>query len=212
MPEVLRRSLSVSSFLGVWQIEEQEEELMSQLVLDADELSYLSSIKVQEKRLQWLASRLLIRRIVNPPGQIIMEWNKRGKPVIINYDFEVTISHSRQMAAVVVGESVCGVDIEKVDPKIGRIARKFVREDERSFIQPPYENEMCTLIWGVKESLFKFIGGGGVDFKENLRILPFSYSQKGVIDAHHISNGVVQQNFKLGFEILNHEYALVWVA
>lgn len=211
MPEVLRRSLGVSSFLGVWRIDEREDELRNQLVLDEEELHYLQSIKVEEKRLQWLASRLLIRRIVNPAGQIIMEWDKRGKPIIINYDFEVTISHSHKMASVVVGDSVCGVDIERVDPKIERIARKFVRDDERAFLQLEYQSQMLTLIWGVKESLFKFIGGGGVDFKENLRILPFVYDRHGEISAQYVKLGVVAQAFKLGFEIIDDQYTLVWV-
>lgn len=176
------RELKPANYLGVWKIEESEEFFTENLLLDDEENEFLDGIKAQGRRLQWLASRLLIRKIINPAGQILMEWDSFGKPIIINYDFKVSISHCTDMVAVVVGDTKSGIDVEKRDRKVERIAKKFVREDEFAFVEDRIHTDYYITIWAAKETMFKYYGGGGIDFKEHMKVYPFKMAEEGDFD------------------------------
>jgi len=179
------RKLRAGTFLGLWRIEESEEEYREQLWLDEEEMEFLASISHESRRLQWLASRLLIRRIIQPKGQILMEWDDFGKPVIINYAFEVSISHCKDMVAVIVGDTVTGIDIEQKTNKIGRIAHKFMNAAEKEFVEEHQALEYQLIIWAAKETVFKYVGGGGIDFREHLHVKPFVLKEKGSFDMQY---------------------------
>ncbi|MGB0429469.1 MAG: 4'-phosphopantetheinyl transferase family protein [Bacteroidia bacterium] len=182
------RELKPANFLGVWKIEEQEGFFHNELWLDDEEKQFLNGIKASGRRLQWLASRLLIRKIINPAGQILMEWDSFGKPIIINYDFEVSISHSSDMVAVIVGDCKSGIDIERHDRKVERIAKKFVRPDEFDFVEKGKESAYYITFWAAKETMFKYYGGGGIDFKEHMQIAPFIMDKSGKFEMHFLKN------------------------
>ncbi|MBI1184913.1 4'-phosphopantetheinyl transferase superfamily protein [bacterium] len=192
------RKLNATNYLGIWKIEEPESFFHENLWLDQDELDFLNQIKNEGRRAQWLSSRLLIRKIINPKGQILMEWDDFGKPVIINYDFEVSISHCRDMVAVIVGDRKSGIDIEKKSEKIKRIAKKFVRDDEWSFVKEGLEIEYFLAIWAAKETLFKYKGGGGIDFKEHMQVLPFDMAPQGSFHMNYLKNA--NEKVELRFE------------
>jgi phosphopantetheinyl transferase len=65
-------------------------------------------------------------------------------------------------------ETPVAVDMERVDERVVRVSRKFIRADEQ------YEGEdiaqRYTLIWSAKETLYKLHGTKELDFKEHLRI------------------------------------------
>lgn len=197
------RKLKAGTFLGLWKIEETEEAYREQLWLDVDELDFLASIKHESRRLQWLASRLLIRTIIKPKGQILMEWDDFGKPVIINYAFEVSISHCKDMVAVVVGDARTGIDVEQKTDKIGRIAHKFLNAGEKGFIEEVRALEYQLVIWAAKETLFKYVGGGGIDFRKHLQVKPFVLSDKGTFTMSYTKGDV--EEHQLHYEWLeNH--------
>lgn len=213
MPLLYTTETSSGAKLAVWHIQEDDAFFMDKLLLDETEHSYLKRLKAPTKRLQWLASRWLIRFLVNPPGQILMEWDDRGKPVVINYAFDVSISHSHEMAAVLVGQGSLGIDIEKVQKKVLRIARKFVNHIENSGIHYADEEravrQLITL-WCAKESIYKWLDQPGVDFKEHLRIRPFNTVQDDELPAEaHLPNRSVQPLTLKSKEI--GQYQLVWV-
>ncbi|MFY0674581.1 MAG: 4'-phosphopantetheinyl transferase superfamily protein [Bacteroidia bacterium] len=180
------RELKPANYLGVWKIEESEQFFNENLWLDDEEKQFLASINAPGRRLQWLASRLLIRKIINPAGQILMEWDSFGKPIIINYDFEVSISHCTDMVAVIVGDSKSGIDIEKQDRKVERIAKKFVREDEYAFVEDSICTDYYITFWAAKETMFKYYGGGGIDFKEHMKLYPFKMGEKGHFEMEYM--------------------------
>jgi len=127
-----------------------------------------------------------------------MEWDGFGKPIIINYDFEVAITHCRDMVGVIVGDRKTGIDIEQKTDKIVRIARKFVNDKEAGFIEPQHRLDYLLVIWACKETLFKYVGGGGIDFKAHLHVQPFKIAEKGVVEMKYTKN--VLQVQKLHYE------------
>lgn len=203
------KELKLGNFLGIWKIEEEEDELKEQLMLDESELEFLDSVTFPGRRRQWLASRVLIRKMVNPPGQILMDWNHLGQPVVLNYDFNVSISHCNEMAVALVGDRVSGIDVEKMSDKVNRIAPKFVREDEFDFIKShTHQNGYLIGLWASKEALFKLKGGGGIDFKKHLKVNPFEMDEQGIFTIEYLKNG--SQTFQMNYRWLG-DHFLVWV-
>ena len=190
-----------ANYLGIWKIEEDESFFRNELQLDEHENEFLSTIKAENRRLQWLSTRLLIRRIINPKGQILMEWDDFGKPIIINYDFEVSISHSNEMVSVIVGDRKSGNDIERKDRKVERIARKFIRDDEFAFIEEEIATDYYITIWAAKETMFKFYGGGGIDFKEHMSVKPFKMEEKGEFEMEYLKGG--NEMLTINYEWIN---------
>ena len=60
--------------------------------------------------------------------------------------------------------------------KIMKIARKFC-ESELSYLKPELQSDyikMLTVIWGVKEALFKMISLPGISFKQHINVDAFT--------------------------------------
>ena len=93
-----------------------------------------------------------------------------GKPSLDN-GWKISISHSNDFVAIIMNEyENCGIDIEKVTPKIERIKHKFLNPiDLKNIVSLDY----LILYWGAKEALYKYYGKKEVLFIENLFINNF---------------------------------------
>jgi phosphopantetheinyl transferase len=110
------------------------------------------------------------------------EWyyNEAGKPLFRDYPGHFSISHSRDFVGLVYHPlDKCGIDLEELREKILVIASRFTHDAEAAWVRKTHELEDITLIWSVKEALFKTIGGGGIHFKTQLRVWsPFRQSNR----------------------------------
>jgi phosphopantetheine--protein transferase-like protein len=103
-----------------------------------------------------------------------------------------------------------GIDVELVTPKVEKVKRKFLSNEELSNIQHSTFNiQHLTLLWCCKEAVFKWYGNGGVDFKDHILIKPFDInSDEGIINCEFV---------KAGKDLLNIQYkffdglCLAWV-
>ena len=59
-------------------------------------------------------------------------------------------------------------------PKIGIIAKKFI-DYEWAYLKPEQEDYInkLTIIWAIKESLYKLFATPGMLFKEHFLVIPF---------------------------------------
>ena len=169
--------------MGVWEITETEVELKNKLQLDDAERLYLDSIKVEKKRLQWLASRCVIRFLLRTPEFISMKVSPSGQPLITSMERHVSITHSGHFAgAMVSSHQAVGLDLEEFSDKVMLVRHKFINDEENKFMKP--DDVMSTLVaWSAKESLFKWYGKGEVDFRKNLTLHPFEMKSRGAIKA-----------------------------
>jgi hypothetical protein len=62
--------------------------------------------------------------------------------------------------------------------------------------------EQLTVYWCAKESLYKLYGKKELAFKENLKIEPFHYSEKGIIKGW-IQKSAMKKAFAIQYEKLN---------
>ena len=89
----------------------------------------------------------------------------------INSDLNISISHSKFMAAIVFsGHNKAGIDIEHKENKIINIQNKFLNDSEK--LENEYQSNVdyLTMIWTAKESIYKALGIKGVSFSDNIII------------------------------------------
>ena len=125
------------------------------------------SIRSETRRNEMAASRIALQDIL---GEDLRQMDfAGGKPE--HPSGAISISHCKKGALAAYSPSVVGgVAVEVERSQLTEIAPKFVRADEQGFLEDLGTRKALQLIWGIKESLFKLYGEGGVDFREHLHI------------------------------------------
>jgi 4'-phosphopantetheinyl transferase len=156
--------------IAIWDMSESLDSLIrSSISLE------LSKFKTEKRKKEFLASRLLLNELL-PNASI--SYNKYGAPEIGNNHF-ISISHSKNLAAIIISKNKVGLDIEIISGKPLRLASKFISKDSHN----PLSKEKATLIWCCKEAVFKWHQKGSVDFIADIKIKPFIIKEKGQLIA-----------------------------
>lgn len=163
MPLVYQQNINAVTKIGVWHIAETE--------------SFFAAVPLQKeithphKRLQHLAGRFLLKELYPDFPLALIKIANTRKPFLENETYHFSISHCRDYAAVLISKAQrAGVDIEMVNEKIDGIIHKFLTAEESSLMPHNEIQRTATLFWSVKESVYKWQGTGGTDFKKHIRI------------------------------------------
>ncbi|GGE34827.1 4'-phosphopantetheinyl transferase family protein [Sphingobacterium cellulitidis] len=204
------KELDAQSRIALWKIEETEEQLVSMLQLDEAELAKLGSLAKGKRTLHWLATRVLLRYLLQTPEFISCPSDSNGKPYLPDFPYEISLTHSYDYAGVMLSSSgLCGIDLEIVKDKVVRIKNKFLKPNELEFMQDENMVDQLYASWCAKEAVYKLQGNKGVSFYENMTIHPFHYSPQGVMKVDLIKNNQIQ-TFNVFYERFN-EYMLGYV-
>jgi phosphopantetheinyl transferase len=191
MPLVYQQNINENTKLAVWHIAEPEDFFLMRVPLQKE-------ITHPHKRLQHLAGRYLLTELFEDFPLELIKIADTKKPFLPNEAYHFSISHCGDYAAVIVSsEHRAGVDIEIVSEKVVRIKDKFLSEGEQQIIKnvfnPLYPNVISTgitLAWSVKETMFKWYGLGGIDFKEHLHIEKIElHSNECMVNCQFFKNG-----------------------
>ena len=173
--------------IGCWQITESMEELSESLTIDADLEERVKNC--HERRVkELLATRVMLKQLTqNFEEKIVYDENR--KPSLKYGSEKISISHSKDRLVILMSKSAeVGIDVEYVGEKILRIKEKFLTERELEFIDEDLLKG--TIYWCAKESLYKFYGERGLDFRKNLIMNDFEVKRKG-----HFQAKIVQEQF-----------------
>ena len=88
--------------LGIWEISESINELNA-----LTKSVKLDQIKSQKRKLEILAVRVLLEKMC---GNVKLDYNKYGAPILGN-NKNISISHSKQLVAIIVSEFKSAIDI-----------------------------------------------------------------------------------------------------
>jgi len=180
MPVIFLEEIEKDTFIGLWKIEENPAELENQLQLKEHELGVLRSLQGNKRNLHWLATRVLLRKMLNTKDYIDCQPDENGKPILLNLPHHISLSHSYDYAAVMISkEKRVGIDIEIIKNKIERVQNKFMSNEELSFIDHKNTIEHLYVCWCAKEALYKLNGKKETSFKDNIHLKPFPYAEKG---------------------------------
>lgn len=211
MALVYLRELNNQTKFAIWKIEETAEELLSKLQLDDAEQEKLRHLSKGKRTLHWLATRVLLRYLLQTNEYIHCPSDSNGKPYLPDYPYKISLTHSFEYAGVMLStQGDCGMDLELVMDKVVRIKEKFLKPEELAFINP--ENEILQLYacWCAKEAVYKLQGNKGVSFLDDMTIKPFNYKPQGVMlldltkDNQTITYEVYYeqfQNYMLGYAV-----------
>lgn len=151
----------------LWKFDEKEE-LNPTILLEKANFE-----KVKEYHPTKLKELLLVRKILKsvlPEHQILY---KDREPYLFPQDFEISVTHSFPYAALAISKHKIGIDIEPFNDKIVRIQHKFLQENEKDFIEESKKVAYLTIIWSLKESLYKIHHSNYWSLKKHYEVKPF---------------------------------------
>ena len=198
--------------LGLWHLTETPAALWPRLAQAADYTPLLPARADGPRQAQWLAGRVLVQHLLAAAGAplALLRNDETGRPFLLGArQPAVSLSHSGEWAAALLAPAgtAVGIDIELVRDKAQRIARKFLNEQESTVLEsitladssgPLARQELFSLLWSAKETLFKLAGQRGIIFRDNLLldlpagpwpvpgVLPARLALRGTISRHQI--------------------------
>ena len=143
-----------SPMLGVWRMTECSDELLAMLGRREDYRPFLERVNAETRRREHLASRVLLARLLGYEAQV--GYRQDGAPFLFGSSLHISISHTRDYAAVIVGEQPVGIDIEYRSDRVWKIRERFLSSEELAMLDPTNEVEQLLICWCVKEALFKY--------------------------------------------------------
>jgi len=200
MPLITKILPKKGAFVAVWKITEPEPFFIDKTGVDMATVNRM--IKSEKKRMEWLAVRLLMKE-TGIGGKL--HYNESGKP-LLSKGF-VSVSHCFPFVAIYFSENTeVGVDIEKIGPKILKIANRFINESETEQIKKNDPQDL-TIAWCTKEAVYKKHGGETVHFAKNICIRRISGNNKELIID--IKNGSVESEELLFYQLIE-DFVLVY--
>ncbi len=196
--------------LGLWRITETEEWFRDRLLLYPAELRQLSNIKGRKRR-EWLAVRQLVHYMSGREQRGAFVKDEYGKPHLEGSDWQISISHSHQLAAAIAAPMTVGIDIQFLVAKIGRLAHKYMRPDELESLQSKTEIEHMHVYWGAKEALYKAYGRRELDFKTHIHVHPFEFNLENGTCQGQINKDEWVKDYDIHYRMVEREYMLVYV-
>jgi phosphopantetheinyl transferase len=146
----------------VWKITEEENELIS-LLGNYTLPERFEKYRSMSHRKQFLATQVLLQEenLLD-----VIKKDDNGKPIIENG--YVSISHDSNFVSLMISNKECGIDLQSATPKVLKVKHKYYDENDAQIEGD--EVEFLTLIWSLKEAIYKVHGDPMVYFKEHIRI------------------------------------------
>lgn len=156
----------------IWKITESYEDLMAKVDLKPVALERVLGMKSELHQRGFLSVRHLLHQFGYTDSDLYYDDN--GKPHLKDGK-QISITHSFNFAAVIISDLIVGIDIEKQRNKIGIIAKKFI-DYEFNYLDDRANNyiKQLTIIWCIKESLYKLFCTPGLSFKKHCLVIPFA--------------------------------------
>ena len=195
MPLLKTINFNPTTEILLWKITESLAELSAEVTLNPKNQQRFNGMKSELHQRAFLSVRKLLHLKGYTDFDLI--YDQFGKPHLKDGK-HISISHSHEYATIIISDEITGIDIELQRDKIIRIADKFV-EPEWEFLDKENQEYIrkLTVIWGVKESIFKIRNEAGISFKDHIHVHPFEIKDQSGIADLHFQNSVIQ--FKYHF-------------
>lgn len=156
----------------IWKITESYKDLMESVDLKPKSLERVLGMKSEMHQRGFLSVRLLLKEFGYT--DVELHYDDNGKPYLNDGKY-ISITHSFMFSAIIISDFEIGIDIEKQRDKIQLIAKKFV-DYEFQYLDKNLEDftRKLTLIWCIKESLYKLFAISGLSFKQHTLVIPFT--------------------------------------
>ena len=158
--------------IGIWEITEEVKSLTNEFLFSDKEKKEFEKITADRRKKEFLVVRLLLQELLNKKTEIF--YSGSGRPKLKNFDLNLSISHSRDVAVIFLSKQKIGIDVENEERKIGNVAQRFLHESEKEFILSCKNQQKTTILfWCAKEAIFKCSEEQGIEFSKEILISPF---------------------------------------
>ena len=165
------RSVGTTTEILLWKITEPLSELSAEVTLNPISQLRFNGMKSELHQRAFLSVRKLLQ--LKGYTDFDLDYDQFGKPHLKDGK-HISISHSHEYATIIISDEITGIDIElqreiiiKIAPKFAEKELEFLDKDNQEYIRK------LTVIWGVKESIFKIINEVGISFKDHIHVHPF---------------------------------------
>jgi phosphopantetheinyl transferase len=165
MPLLKTIALNDYTQLFVWKITETFDELFQSVALKDVSLARVESMKSESHQRGFLA----VRRLLMEAGysDFDLYYDEFGKPHLGNGK-HISISHSHDFSVIVLSDVNVGADLEILKEKTLKLAPRYMDVSHLENLSKSDELIKATVVWGIKESVFKIKNEIGISFKENI--------------------------------------------
>jgi phosphopantetheinyl transferase len=163
-------------------------ELASRVHLTEKEKTLWRGFSGEHRKKEFLAIRLLLAQMIDEQAEIV--YTALSKPLLTGKRKHVSISHSRNLAALILSDYPAGIDTEETLRKVGDIAPRFLSEEELAWTRNSPDPELALIFcWSAKESLYKMIGEKGISFRNQLFLPETKLVTDGSVTAYYRKSG-----------------------
>lgn len=164
-------SLAPGTKLYLWKITENVDFFLQNVKLKDSSLQRLEGMKAEGHQKGFLAVRMLLQH--NDYSDFDLYYDDFGKPHLKPQgcsikDMEISISHSHDFSAIVISDKKIGIDLEILKDKTLKLAPRFMDVSHLENLNKEDELIKATVVWGIKESVFKIKNEIGISFKDHI--------------------------------------------
>jgi 4'-phosphopantetheinyl transferase len=191
--------------LYFWKITETTNFLIGEAQLNENSKLRVEKIKFESHKKGFLATKLLLQSIGYTDFDLF--YDARGKPYLKDEN-HISISHSHDFSAIAISDKKIGLDIEKLKEKTLKNASRFMTTSHLEHLNDADKIKKATIIWGIKEAIFKIKNNLGISFSDAISESPFSITDKKTIAKLNFNSKT--EDFKVVFDIIE-DYTYVCV-
>ena len=177
-----------------WHITEDVTSLFRAVSLRDTSLFRLEGMKSEEHQKGFLTVRMLLQHLGYTDYDLT--YDEAGKPHLSDGK-HISISHSHEFSCICISNKLMGIDLEKLKEKTLKIAPRFMEVKHLENLSTLEQIEKATVIWGVKESIFKIKNEKGISFPEHIFEDEFDLKDGKCTAKLHFNNQI--ENFYIQF-------------
>lgn len=170
-----------------WHITEDVTSLFRAVSLKDTSLFRLEGMKSEEHQRGFLAVRMLLQHLGYTDYDLT--YDEAGKPHLSDGK-HISISHSHEFSCICISNELMGIDLEKLKDKTLRIAPRFMEVKHLENLSVLEQMEKATVVWGIKESIFKIKNEKGISFPEHIFEDEFCFSDGKCAAELHFNNTI----------------------
>ncbi len=192
MPLLKIIALNDYTQLLVWKITETFDELFHSVALKDISLARVDSMKAESHQKGFLS----VRRLLMEAGYTDFDlyYDEFGKPHLeagsgkqeatsISHlpspiSRHISISHSHDFSVIVLSDVNIGADLEILKDKTLKLAPRFMDVSHLENLSKEDELIKATVVWGIKEAVFKLKNEIGISFKDHIFEDDFNIADK----------------------------------
>ena len=203
MPWLQRMDPDTWTVAGIWEITEPVSYFLRRLDLTAPEMAELQMIRNEQKQKQWLAARYALHLLTGSAVRLPLIKDVYGKPGFTGSDLELSISHSDRFAAAMVSNRPCGVDVQRLNPRLLKVTKRIVAA--KTLLTIPGDQNLLFhgLYWCATEAVLKAFGNKSLQLDQDICFDPFKTIPEGFMSLAQVTFGGVYNTYALSGKSLD---------